>query len=105
MAHFKPFSRYQNGTVSYSRDGSKFLVLRQPLNLSPDNTDTYVTITQDLVQRPDLISYKAYSTVDLWWAIYEYNNIRDPFFDLKLGTILKIHSKERILAAASRINS
>lgn len=105
MANFKSRSRYDNGTVTFSRDNTQFLVLRSALDLSSDNTDTYVTINQDLQKRPDLISYKAYGTVDLWWVIYEYNKIRDPFFDIQIGQTLKIPALDRVLEAVARINT
>lgn len=104
MANFKTLNRYTNGTVTFTRDGKQFLVLRKPLNLKPDNGDVFVTLTQDLLQRPDLISYKAYGTADLWWVILEYNNIRDPLFELKINQVIRIPSIDRVLAAISTMN-
>lgn len=99
MANFKKYTRYTNGHTFTNRENQAFLILRSPLNLPPDSGDTYVTITQDIVNRPDLISFKAYNTVDLWWVIYEYNGIIDPLFDLKTGQILKIPTFQRVTAA------
>jgi len=104
MANFKPKSRYDNGTVTFSRDNTQFLVLRAALDLGPDNTDTYVTINQDLLKRPDLISFKAYGTPDLWWVIMEYNKIVDPLFDLSINQILKIPNINRVLEAIKGMN-
>lgn len=105
MANFRTTSRYFNGTVSKNRSGQNFLVLRQPLNLEPANGDIFVIVTADLLYRPDLISYKAYGTSDYWWAIYEFNQIRDPFFDLKLGSILRIPELSRVLAAIDQLGT
>lgn len=99
MANFKINSRYTNGTVTVNRSGNKFLILRNSLVLTEDEGDIFVTITKDLVNRPDLIADKAYGDADLWWVIYEFNGIRDPLFDLKPGRILRIPKLERVLAA------
>lgn len=105
MANFKPFSRYTNGIVTFTRDNKHFLVLRKPLNLKEDNSDVLVTVTQDICKRPDLVSYKAYNTPDLWWVIYEYNGIRNPLLDLKPGQILRIPQLERVNEAISNLGT
>lgn len=99
MARFKRLSRYTGGTVSTTRDGEEFLVLRRPLNLEPSDGDVFVEVTEDILRRPDLIASKAYGNVNLWWAIYEFNEIRDPLFDLQLGQTLRIPELERVLTA------
>ena len=40
------------------------------------------------LMRPDLISYKAYGTVDYWWVIMLVNGIMDAFHDLVVGELL-----------------
>lgn len=77
--------------------------MRRPLKLEPADGDAFVTITQDLLQRPDLISNKAYGTPDLWWALYEFNEIRDPLFELQLGQVLRIPELERVLSAVKEL--
>lgn len=104
MANFKPLNRYTNGIVTFSRNGTKFLVLRKPLNLVEDSTDVYVTLTQDLISRPDNISFKAYGTPDLWWVIAEYNGIIDPISDFKINQILKIPDINRVINAIKSMN-
>jgi hypothetical protein len=99
MANFKAYSRYYNGIVATNRTGKNFLVLRQPIDLPQDPEDTFVTVTSDLVNRPDLISTKAYSTPDYWWVICEYNQIYDPLFQLKINSVLRIPTLDRVLAA------
>jgi hypothetical protein len=105
MANFKRYSRYTNGSIDKNRSGINFLILRKPLNLKEDSTDLFVTIGQDLLKRPELISSKAYGIPDLWWAIYEYNGIKDPLFDLKLGQVLKIPELSRLINAIQKINT
>lgn len=104
MANFKKNTRYTNGKVEVNRSDKSFLVLRSALDLPLANTDTSVTITQDLITRPDLISFKAYGTPDLWWVIYEYNGIFDPVFQLQPGQLIRIPEIGRVLEAVARIN-
>lgn len=105
MANFKKLSRYTGSVVTKNRSGKDFLILRQPLNLEKADGDVFVTITQDIEQRPDLISAKAYGTPDLWWVIYEFNGIRDPLFDLRAGQILRIPDLDRVLDALANLES
>ena len=103
MANFRKLSRYTGGQLSNNRSDREFLVLRRPLQLQPSDNDVFVQITQEFLSRPDLMSYKAYGTPDLWWVIYEFNGIKDPLFELKLGTILRIPEKERVLEAIENL--
>lgn len=105
MANFKKYTRYTGGKVAVNRSNQKFLVLRDSLNLEKDSTDTIVVVTQELEKRPDLVSYKAYGIVDLWWVIYEFNQINDPFFELKQGQLLRIPSLERVITAIEKLGS
>lgn len=104
MANFKPYTRYTNGNTFANRENQLFLILRPPLNLQPSAGDTFVTVTADVVNRPDLISSKVYGIPDLWWAIYEFNQIRDPLFDLQIGQILRIPNKTSVLTAIQQLN-
>lgn len=103
MANFKRLSRYTGGILEKNRSGKEFLVLRLPLNLEPSDGDVFVEITQDLIQRPDLIAHKAYGNASLWWVIYEFNGIRDPLFELKMGQIIRIPELERVLKAIEEL--
>jgi hypothetical protein len=105
MANFKTNTRYTNGRVAKNRTGKDFLVLRKNLFLQEASTDTLVVVTQEYLNRPDLLSSKVYGTPDLWWAIYEFNNIRDPLFDLRMGQILRIPNIDRLLQAIADIGN
>ena len=105
MANFRANTRYTNGIVAVNRSGKNFLVLRKPLKLEEDSTDTFIVITQEITRRPDLISHRVYGVPELWWAIYEFNNIRDPLFGLKQGQILRIPSIERVLEAIEKLGT
>jgi hypothetical protein len=104
MANFKKNSRYTNGNTDLNADGVEFLVLRKALKLEPNNGDIFVSINKELINRPDLISFKAYGTPNLWWVIYEYNNIQDPLFGMKIGQLIRIPSLTRVQDAISKLN-
>lgn len=103
MANFKANTRYTNGIIATNRSSKDFLVLRKPLNLEESSTDTFIVVTQQYEKRPDLVANQVYGKSELWWAIYEFNNIKDPFFDLRAGQILRIPSVERVLEAINRL--
>ena len=50
----------------------------------------YYMISHDDVGRPDLISYKVYGTVKFFSVVLDYNDIYDPFTDLKIGVQIKL---------------
>lgn len=104
MANFKKNNRYTNGNTFKTRDDKDFIVLRRPLNLEMADNDVFITIDQSLLFRPDLISNNAYGTSELWWVIYEFNSIKDPLFDMRIGQILRIPDKTRVLEAINRLN-
>ena len=99
MANFKRFSRYSTGVITSNRSGKNFLTLRRPLNLEQKSGDIFVTVTKEMENRPDLVSQAAYGSPDYWWAIYEYNGVRDPLFGLQMGQILRIPELDRVLVA------
>lgn len=105
MANFKGLSRYSGGLITKNRSDKDFLILRRPLNLNEEDGDVYVTVTQELEKRPDLVAEKAYGNPDLWWVIYEFNGIRDPLFNLKQGMILRIPALERVLLAIEELET
>ena len=103
MANFKRFSRYTNSVATKNRSEEDFLILRKPLNLIEDDGDIFVEMTQELLNRPDLISYKAYGSPDFWWVIYEFNEIRDPLFDLRMGMLIRLPELDRVLSAIDNL--
>lgn len=103
MANFKSTSRYKRAVVTSNRSNKNFIILRRPIEITEDQGDTFITITQEILKRPDLISQVAYGNSEYWWVIYEFNNIRDPLFELKLNQILRIPAIERVLAAISAL--
>lgn len=51
---------------------------------------TYYRVKEEDIMRLDLISYKAYRTVDYWWLIGVVNKIENPFTDVAVGDLLMI---------------
>lgn len=105
MANFKQSSRYASGSATKNRAGKDFLILRRPLNLAADDGDTFITVEQQHLGRPDLISSLAYGDPDYWWVIFEFNGIRDPLFDLRIGQILNVPQIERVLSAITELET
>lgn len=103
MANFKSSSRYRTAVVTSNRSDKNFIILRRPLQLEPNQGDTFFTVTSEAVKRPDLIAQSFYGNNEYWWAIYEFNGIRDPMFELKIGQILRIPALERVLAAIAAL--
>lgn len=50
----------------------------------------YYRVSEEDVMRPDLISYKHYSTVAYWWIICAVNGIQNPLVDINVNDILTI---------------
>jgi len=48
------------------------------------------TVTGRDLKRADMIAYRMYGDVTLWWVIALVNNIANPFRDLVEGTTLRI---------------
>ena len=69
MANFKQTSRYREAIVTKNRSNKNFIILRNTLKLDPGAGDTFLTITQELLHRPDLVSYAAYGNAEYWWVI------------------------------------
>jgi len=64
------------------------IVFKRPMN--------FHYVTQEDLQRPDLISFRYYGQVNLWWIIAKVNDIEDWFNDLTIGDVLKIPAKADI---------
>lgn len=103
MARFLQGSRYTNGVVSVNRDNDQFLILRNILNIAPATTDTYLSVTNVMLNRPDIISYTVYQRPDLWWAIFDVNGIKSPY-DVQLNQQLRIPALNIVLSAINTLN-
>jgi len=84
--------RYENFFNIYTdNDGFKFYNLLCSINLFPANNssaeDTYVVKFNDTWAS---ISYNQYNTMDLWWLVCAYNQIKNPVQKPQSGTVLKL---------------
>lgn len=61
-------------------------------NFKTDYPVSFYRVTDTDLQRPDLISYSFYNTVDYWWIICYLNNIHNPLTELFLGQVLALPS-------------
>lgn len=79
-------SRYANSIVVYYTENKllSFKTYKKQTSSKPGINDKYYVVTPGTEYRPDLVSYSAYGTADLWWQIMEANNIKD-IFDFKTG--------------------
>jgi hypothetical protein len=59
-----------------------------------ENDVTY-TIEPQYTYRPDLLSFDLYGNAKLWWvfALRNMDIIKDPVFDFKAGTTIKLPQK------------
>jgi hypothetical protein len=55
--------------------------------IDPSLYSTYTVLETDCWTG---ISYKFYETVELWWLICKFNDIKNPFTELNTGRVLKI---------------
>ena len=51
------------------------------------------------------LSYKFFNTYKLWWLLCKFNNIEDPFTELKQGMIIKIPEKEVVRSLIENLDS
>ncbi len=95
MSDLSETSRY-NWSVFYidSKNGD-FFGTRQPLKLKEHTSDLFHRVTDVDSKRIDLIAWKYYKDVRLWWIIAEFNNIGNPL-EIPVGTILRIPTYERL---------
>ena len=66
-----------------------------------ENDDQSYTIAKEFEFRPDLLAYDLYGDVGLWWVFTNRNPdiIKDPIFDFKAGTIIRLSKKSSLLKA------
>lgn len=86
-------SRYNWSVYYIDPKNGDFYGTRQPLNLRKHASDFFHVVSD--VDRIDLIAYKYYRDVKLWWVIAEFNNITNPL-ELHSGTVLRIPTYDRI---------
>ena len=63
------------------------------------NDDRYIRVNPDEEHRIDLVAFRAYNDVRLWWIIAVANDLEDPMI-LDVGTVLRIPSMFAIYGRA-----
>jgi hypothetical protein len=73
-----PLSRYTDSTTIYYGDTNKltFTTYRRK-NVTLSEFDRFTVVNAGTEFRPDLVSLKAYGTVEFWYLIMEVNGIYD----------------------------
>jgi hypothetical protein len=104
MALFRRGSRYTNSTFSLGPDNNEFLLLRKIISIPKSGQDVYITVEERFLKRPDIISQITYGRPDLWWVIFDINDIRQPLFDLKIGQLLRIPPLGLVLESIEKLN-
>jgi len=89
-SRYKPSYHINDGTFTYPPT-------RRYLPADEHPNQTIYQMTAGEVNRLDLISYRFYKTVELWWVIAQANGIGNPR-RVPAGTVLKIPPIEQIFA-------
>lgn len=97
--------RYENFFNVYEEiDNTKFYNLLRSINIfsAKDSSaeDEYSVVPNDTWV---YISYKYYGTMDLWWLVCEYNQIKDATSIPQPGVILKLLKKELVWTIISEL--
>ena len=87
-------SRYSN-TEMYNRDGTNVYTRRQMRNFSTENSLKHTFIQSDTLST---IAHTYYGDAQLWWVILEANPKYTTIFDIKIGDILEIPSRDEVLS-------
>lgn len=78
---------YYENRISYN--GVSCLESHYMQDIPYSVNDTYYTVTPQMVNRLDRISYKFYDSVNLWWVIALASGITNPL-RVPVGTVLRI---------------
>lgn len=95
MSELSASSRYNWSVLYANSKKGDFFGTRQPLKLREHSSDIFYTVTDADSKRIDLIAWKYYRDVSLWWVIAEFNGIMNPL-EIPSGTTLRIPSYERV---------
>lgn len=88
------YRRYKNNEILKTENGVRFYSTKLNISPSPDSTDIYVR-TQD-GDRLDLLAYRFYNDVSLWYIIANANNVGKGTLYLESGIQLRIPNKSKI---------
>ena len=86
-------SRYAN-TNLYNRNGVNIFERRELKTFNTDNSTKHIVIQSDTLST---LAYFYYGDSQLWWVLLEANPQFTTVFDIKVGDILQIPSKEEVI--------
>jgi nucleoid-associated protein YgaU len=98
--------RYENFfQVHINEEGRWVYNILKGINVFPANNssveDEYIVVSNDTWY---LISYKYYKTMDLWWLVCEYNQIKDATKKPNPGDTLKLLKSDYVWPVISNLN-
>lgn len=72
-----------------------------PLDIGYDRSDMYIIVSSQYNQKPGNLANDLYGDARYSWVFgyFNPNQISDLIFDLKEGMILRVPTKERLLAS------
>lgn len=84
-------SRYKNTpTTNIVIDGQRVSSTWVFTKSLYNGNEIFHTVTAGEANRPDIISYTYYDSVQYWPYLLLYNNIKDPFFGIQAGDIIRV---------------
>lgn len=86
-------SRYTK-TSLYNRDGVNIFERREMLQFNTDEAVKHTVVQSDTLST---IANQYYEDAQLWWVILEANPSYSNAFDIKVGDILVIPSKDEVI--------
>jgi hypothetical protein len=91
---YNKYSRYVAGGTTETANSK--IEWWERLTFEKDESDSVYVVENFYEGRLDLIASVFYNEPRYWWVIAQYNNILDPFSEVKAGRMLLIPSKDRL---------
>lgn len=85
----QPFSRYRNLERIRYEDGVEIVETPDRVVIGRSSQDQYFEVTDEYMNRLDLVAHRFYNNTRLWWVIAYASNIINPF-EIPVGTKLRI---------------
>jgi hypothetical protein len=107
LPQLNSYYRYENFLNIYEDDNkTRFYNLLRNINIFPAQDSS---IEDEYIIKPNdtwySISYNYYSTMDLWWIICEYNQIKNAIKMPEHGTKIKILKSEYVWPVIINLNN
>lgn len=80
------------------------IVSRPEISL-PEGSYTRYTVSESDIGRIDIIAWRHYNDVSMWWVIAYYNGIANPLTQLVPGAVLLVPKKEFVVKAMEQQNT